>query len=281
MSRVDIDLADTFTRIPLLSSHRPDDFDIEVLAGYTNRNYRLRSHAQDWILRIPKPDTNAFIDRAQETHNLKLAASLGLARDSLWRDESGLSLTATLAQTQTISAQGLQKRSTMDRLLADLFRLHSCEQEFLGELELSHSLRQYYDLLPPTYIPQLRPYYKKAIYQISQEEKKQLNTVPSHSDLVLQNLLIEDTGKIWLIDWEYSAMAPPYWDLATLCNTARFNQKQSQDLLAGYNAMGATLELSGLNAYRFALQLMTICWMLAFSLTEIEPELNHLNELDD
>ncbi len=281
MSSVDINLVDIFARIPLLKSHRPDDFEIEGLAGYTNQNYRLRNQTQDWILRIPKPETNAYINRVQETYNLKLAASLGLARDSQWCDESGLSLTATLAQTHTLSAQGLKQRATMERLLADLFHLHSCDQKFLGELELSHSLSQYYDLLPSTYLPQLRPYYQKALSHLNQAEKKQLDSIPSHCDLVLQNLLVEKTGRIWIIDWEYSAMASPYWDLATLCNTARFNRKQSQDLLVGYNALGARLEFSGLIAYRFALQLMTICWMLAFSLTEIDAELHHLNELDN
>jgi len=280
VSQNEFDLVDIFARIPLLNQYHPDDFEIETLAGYTNRNYRLKNHEHDWVLRIPRQQTNRFINRNHEAHNLALAAGLGMVRDHSWRDESGLSLTNTLSQTRTAKAQDLAQRSTVSQLLAEVHRLHNCGLKFLGELELSQSLDHYYDLIPERYIQRLQPFYQKAQADLHRLVESPLHKVPTHSDLVLENLLLEASGKIWMIDWEYSAMASPYWDLATLCNTAYLNREQSQDLLDTYNARGAALELSALLTYRFALQLMTICWMLAFSNTEIESEIRHLTELE-
>ena len=280
MNRNGFDLSEIFSRIPQLNQFRPDNFEIEILAGFTNHNYRLKNDEFDWVLRIPKQQTNRYINRNHEAHNLCLAAGLGLAKDSQWCDESGLSLTATLSQTHTARSEDLKNAANVEHLLTAIRRLHNCERKFLGELDLSLSLSQYYELIPNNYIQHLKPYYRKALAGLEQLRENPRHKVPTHSDLVRENLLIENSGKIWLIDWEYSAMASPYWDLATLCNTTRLDREQSQNLLDTYNAPGATLTLNSLLRYQFALQLMTICWMLTFSQVEIETEIRHLTRLE-
>ena len=63
------------------------------MPGYTNRNYRLYNQNFDWVLRIPKPATDHFIDRDAEAHNQALVQRLGLAPQVAWRDATGISLT--------------------------------------------------------------------------------------------------------------------------------------------------------------------------------------------
>jgi thiamine kinase-like enzyme len=88
--------------------------------------------------------------------------------------------------------------------------------------------------------------------------------VASHNDLVLDNLMLDDT-RLWLIDWEYSAMASPYWDLATLCNAANLDLAQSQRLLRVYCAGSRVMEESILFDYRELLKLLSDCWMAALA----------------
>jgi len=88
--------------------------------------------------------------------------------------------------------------------------------------------------------------------------------VASHNDLVLGNLMFDDR-RLWLIDWEYSAMASPYWDLATLCNAANLDLQQSQRLLAVYCAGERVMEESVLFDYRGLLKLLSDCWMAALA----------------
>ena len=86
--------------------------------------------------------------------------------------------------------------------------------------------------------------------------------VASHNDLVLGNILL-DQERVWIIDWEFSAMASPYWDLASLCNAANLDRQQSQRLLQCYCAGGTPMEESILSDYRSLLQLLSDCWMAA------------------
>jgi len=86
--------------------------------------------------------------------------------------------------------------------------------------------------------------------------------VPSHNDLVLENLLLDD-GRTWLIDWEFSAMASPFWDLASLANAAGLDYAGSRELLRLYCAGGPQMEESLLFDYRNLLQLLSDCWMAA------------------
>jgi len=88
--------------------------------------------------------------------------------------------------------------------------------------------------------------------------------VASHNDLVLGNLLLL-RSRLCIIDWEYSAMASPYWDLATLCNAAEFDRQQSRRLLRAYCVGGASMKESTLFDYRNLLKLLSDCWMTALA----------------
>ncbi|MCP3687359.1 MAG: hypothetical protein GY784_02995, partial [Gammaproteobacteria bacterium] len=90
----------------------------------------------------------------------------------------------------------------------------------------------------------------------------------------------ENQQKLWLIDWEYSAMASPYWDLASLCNTAGYSRTQSDNVLHRYNDLGAKLTGRKLHSYRFALQMLSICWLQLLTDQSIEIELKQLNLLE-
>jgi thiamine kinase-like enzyme len=46
--------------------------------------------------------------------------------------------------------------------------------------------------------------------------------------------LIDADGRIYLIDWEYSGMNDPVWDLADLSVEARFDAEQDRTLIEAY-----------------------------------------------
>ena len=95
-----------------------------------------------------------------------------------------------------------------------------------------------------------------------QVQDRDLRYVPSHNDPVLENLL-RGRDRVWLVDWEFSAMASPCWDLATLCNAAQLDYAESCELLADYCVDGIQVEESLLFDYRNLLQLLADCWMAA------------------
>ena len=56
---------------------------------------------------------------------------------------------------------------------------------------------------------------------------------PCHCDPLCENFL--DTGThMWIVDWEYSGMNDPLWDLGDLSVEAGFNDIQDREMMAAY-----------------------------------------------
>ncbi len=266
MAAVPVSTLETiFKRVPLLAEFHPRDFNIRPLPGFTNHNFHLQNNEHDWVLRIPKAETNQYIDRQHETHNARLANSLGIAPDNVWRDKSGLSLSVSVADSRSISINDMDNETTLGKLLKTICRLHKTKNKFLGTVDLAKLLSRYYEQVPGYLQNQIEPSYRTAIVKFESLPDKEEMLVPSHNDLVLENILIDAAGQIWLIDWEYSSMASPYWDLATLCNAAKLDQTQCTELLTEYGNDHVDLVPEILFDYRYILGVLSTCWMAVFT----------------
>ena len=261
---VDVDLSPVFAGIPILAGLTPDDFTITALPGYTNRNYRLHNRDHDWVLRLPRPTTNVFIDRAAEAHNQTLAHLVGLAPQVTWRNDDGITLTPTLKNCRSLRSTDFATKDGMALIIEPLQQLHRSGMRFHGRADLAHSLQSHYDLLDVQGRQDYALRMEQAQRILSLLESDNEGWVPSHRDPVLENLLLAD-NRLWLIDWEYSAMASPYWDLAIVCNEADLDLSQSRLLLQTYCVGGPAMKESTLFDYRGLLKLLSDCWMAALA----------------
>ncbi len=325
-----------FKRIPQLRGMNSRDFQIRLLPGYTNQNIHLKNSQDDWVLRIPKVETNQYINRQFEAHNAAIAAGLDIAPNCVWRDDSGLSLSMTLKNTRSMTPADLHDESTAGVLIKILKQLHGSGCKFRGRADLAGLLNRYYALvsthqqedikntrsMTPADLHDestagvlikilkqlhgsgckfrgrvdlaglLNRYYAlvsthqqediKNIHARAQIKLENLSDddtelVPSHNDLVLENILIGDTGRIWIIDWEFASMASPWWDLATLCNASELSRDESASLLAIYQGEVSKTALRLLADYRYVLQVLSICWMAAFTETSIGRQIEKLS----
>jgi len=267
-----IDLTAVFEQIPLLRHHSVSDFEINRLCGLTNHNYRLKNARHDWILRIPRGITNRYMDRRAEAVNTRIASQLGLVSDCLWRDHTGLSLTQTLRHTRSPTAEELTDQTLLQAIVSRLKTLHGHDEAFAGSTNLQALLERYYSLMPPTHQSLLQQDYQLALQKIASLTDRDETRVPSHNDLVLENILV-DQQQCWFIDWEYSAMSSPYWDLATLCNAGNFTDEQCALVLQLYNedanpAQPRAGDIDQLMDYRYLLQTLSHCWTRALALDE-------------
>ena len=143
----EIDFEELFERITPLAGSAPAEFTITPLPGYTNRNFRLFNAAEDWVLRVPRDTTNAYIDRAAEAVNQARASELGIAPRVSWRDDSGLSLTPTLPG-RSLAAADMNDDKILRSVALKLGQLHRSGQSFETRLDLAELLERYYALLP-------------------------------------------------------------------------------------------------------------------------------------
>ncbi len=256
------ELTAVFRRIEPLADRDPGEYDIRRLPGYTNDNYHLENAHEDWVLRIPRAATNPHIDRRAEALNQHLAVELGIAPRPVWRADDGLSLTPTIRPGDPVEAADLRDPAQRAQALEPLRRLHRSGKRFQGRLEPGPLIERYEALLPATRRVEFATRLRAARLLWPLVQDRDAEYVPSHGDPVLENLLVGD-DRVWLIDWEFSAMASPCWDLAILYNAARLDYAESRALLTDYCADGLQVEESLLFDYRNLLQLLSDCWMAA------------------
>jgi thiamine kinase-like enzyme len=60
-----------------------------------------------------------------------------------------------------------------------------------------------------------------------------IRTTPCHNDTCPENF-VEVSRRIYLIDWEYSGMNDPMWDLGNLSVEAGFDSEQDQKMIEAY-----------------------------------------------
>ena len=257
-------IEEVFAQAPVLADFTPADFSITPLQGYTNRNFHLHNDQHDWVLRIPRAKTNGFIDRTAEAHNQALAHQLKIAPRVTWRNSHGITLTPTLRASRELTAVDFCNDAMLEVIVEPIRRLHRSGLAFHGRVNLQELLSGYYSMLDEQDQLRLASRMSQAERILNLLQSGDDAYVASHNDLVLENLMFDNT-RLWIIDWEYSAMASPYWDLATLCNSANLDLRQSQRLLRIYCAGERLMEESILFDYRGLLKLLADCWMAALA----------------
>lgn len=255
--------ADAISGIPELAGLDAGSIAWRSLGGLTNHNYRLTGNGFDYILRIPRQETNRWIDRRVERHNLQRAVAAGLAPAFRYFDVSGVMLSDNLAGAEELTPTHLHDPAVSGLVMETVKRLHQLRPGFEGQVDLAALLERYYYLMSEFDRLDLEDEYQQVMALIKEPHRDDSHRVPSHNDLVLQNLLML-RGRIWLIDWEYSSTASPYWDLATLCNEAGFDDQQAFEFIGKYAGTKVESQAQQLHRYRRLLGFLSDCWVRAF-----------------
>ncbi len=258
-------IREALARLPHVRRHADRPLRAERLAGMTNRTYRLQLDGRMLFLRIPGNGAGALVDRESERHNLAQAIACGIAPEILDFDvEHGLLLAPYRERALTLTPALLQARPALCRDVAHtLRRLHESDIAFRGRLDPFASLRRYEARLRALggRLPPLAAELEGALLPLEAALAKLAPPLrPCHNDPVCENFLLED-GRIWLVDFEYSGMNDPLWDVADLIVEADLGQDLQEKLLEAY--FGRTpdpCERARLTAYMLLCDLLWGVW---------------------
>lgn len=206
------------------------------LDGLTNRVYRLGTPDGDFVLRLPRAENAGLIDREAEAHNLALACEHGFAPPAVILDPcSGILLTRAIGPRASSEPVG---PAALGRIVADL---HSAPLAFRGVTDPDSLIaRQRADLgAHPDLVASFEPL--ADVLERLGPSSDVLAPVPSHGDLSPGNVLFGSDGPV-LIDWEYSVMAAPAWDLAYAILEHDFDAGEERAFLAAYAETGNSIE---------------------------------------
>ena len=206
----------------------------ERMGGLTNKVFRLGDHC----LRIPGAGTEEYIDRANEAVAAREAAKAGVSPEVLHADpETGVMVTAFIDGAVTMTPQAFCDREGSPARAAQAFRkLHVSGAVFPFRFELFAMIDDYLKVLSTKDVALPDGYHD--VVREAESVRAALAThpvplAPCHCDPLCENFL--DTGeRMWIVDWEYSGMNDPMWDLGDLSVEGGFSDAQDEEMLTAY-----------------------------------------------
>ncbi|NGQ92735.1 phosphotransferase family protein [Rhodobacter sp. HX-7-19] len=254
------DIAAIAARIPALQGFTGTP---RRLGGLTNRVWHLGGH----VLRIPGEGTAEYIDRTNEATAARAAAAAGVSPEVLHADPaSGLMVTRFIPDTVTMTPDLFRSRpGSPARAARELRQLHDSGVIFPARFDLFAMIDDYRALLagksvapPEGYDAALR----EADRVRTALAAHPLPQAPCHCDPLCENFL--DTGsRMWIVDWEYSGMNDPMWDLGDLSVEAGFDAAQDAAMLTAYFGRPAgPWEEARMIAYKAMCDLLWTLWGL-------------------
>lgn len=223
---------------------------IIALGGMTNSNFLVTidkktsdEDNEQYVLRVPGNNSNDMINRRYEKENQLFASNFGLNTKTIYFDEiSGIKITKFLKNAKTLKADTI-KNHTQD-IAKELYRLHTSDIKFQNIFNPFIKIKEYLKLVKKENLNIFGNDLKKALNTFNELEKliyiineskygKSLFLRPTHGDLVAENVLF-DNGKIYIIDWEYSGLNDPIWDIASLFLENNFTKDDETNFLISY-----------------------------------------------
>ena len=223
-------------KISSLLSQEEEVLSVEQLGGMTNQNYLVKTTNKQYIVKFFGKGTEKLINRQDEKYNLELLKDLDLdVRNYLFDIEAGIKVNEYIESAITLDSTSIKTK--FDKIAPILQTIHASGKELRGEFAPFEEIKKYESL-----IEEKIPY---ANYEAVREEvfslEKRLADLgvdrkSCHIDLVPENFIESPQGRLYLIDWEYSSMNDPMWDLAALFLESEFTPQEEEAFLSHYES---------------------------------------------
>ncbi|HJR21915.1 MAG TPA: choline/ethanolamine kinase family protein [Dongiaceae bacterium] len=197
--------------MPFLSGTGPERWRIEAIGSITNQTYRLDVGQDSYVVRVAGPTTR-YLDRAVETHNAAIAAELGLTPPVLYLDDR-LLVTRFVAGARPLNAGDLGDPARLQQVGDLLSRLQRSPRPFRHERHPFGEIDRYLGEYAHARAVALRRALQPVEAALAHSPRP---LVPAHVDASVANFLLGGDGRLWLVDWEFSSMADPAWDPASV-----------------------------------------------------------------
>jgi thiamine kinase-like enzyme len=217
--------------IPLLADSGHDPV---RLGGLTNLVYRVG----EACLRIPGKGTEEYINRANEMVAAYEAAKAGVSPRVLhFNAATGVMVTRYVEGAATMSPEAFKTRPGAPARAGEAFRkLHTSGAVFPFRFELFAMIDDYLKILSTKDVALPDGYHdvvREAQTIRTALAAHPVEIVACHCDPLCENFL--DTGeRMWIVDWEYSGMNDPMWDLGDLAVEGAFDEAQEDEMLRAY-----------------------------------------------
>ena len=232
---------------------------VEQLGGMTNQNYLVKTSSNQYIVKFFGKGTDKLIDRQNEKFNLELLKDLKLdVENYLFDIEAGIKVNQYIENAETLNFNTIKTK--FEKIVPILQTIHASGKELRGEFAPFEEIKKYESLIQGEISYPNYETVRKSVLSLKNElEKIGVDKKSCHIDLVPENFIEGPDGHLYLIDWEYSSMNDPMWDLAALFLESEFTPEEEADFLAYYEGDKTPVSREKIRIYKI---LQDIIWSL-------------------
>ena len=232
---------------------------VEQLGGMTNQNYLVKTSSNQYIVKFFGKGTDKLIDRQNEKFNLELLKDLKLdVENYLFDIEAGIKVNQYIENAETLDSATIKTK--FEKIAPILQTIHASGKELRGEFAPFEEIKKYESLIQGEISYPNYEAVRKSVLSLKNElEKIGVDKKSCHIDLVPENFIEGPDGHLYLIDWEYSSMNDPMWDLAALFLESEFTPEEEADFLAYYEGDKTPVSREKIRIYKI---LQDIIWSL-------------------
>jgi thiamine kinase-like enzyme len=186
--------------------------------GITNRNYVVRAHGEDFVLRVPGADTELLgIDRANEHRAARVAADAGVGPEVVaFLPDSGC-FVSRFVQGAHIPQEELLQSEVLGLVVRSLRALHACPP-IPSSFPVFRIVEAYFETASSRGVTVPDAY--DTAHALADRIEAAFASSPSplttcHNDLLNANFL-RDGAHVWIVDYEYAGMGDVFFDLGNL-----------------------------------------------------------------
>lgn len=211
---------------------------ITQIGGMSNKNFKVVKGASEYVLRVPGNGSEGMVVRSNEEQNSMQACKMGINPPvRYFNAKNGIKLADYVKNAETLNGATIQRTSNMDKIVKIFQTLHHSHVRFGNEFNVFNEILNYEHLLENANGKMYDGYesVREKVFQLEEYlNGLGVSVKPCHNDLVAENFLKAEDGTIYLIDWEYSGMNDPMWDIAALFLENNFTDENQDYFLSHY-----------------------------------------------
>jgi len=248
-----------------------DEHDLEAvqpLRSATNTMVRATVRGETFAVRL-RGASRGGIDREAERVNGALAHAAGVAPEIVAADPASGALATRFVEGDPFPEPPRRDvpRGELAALAASLARVRRCAG-FRGTLDPVEVIDSYSRALarvpdPPRGIPLDALEHRRV--EILRALPPRSTLVPSHGDLTPANVLFAQEGRgtrALLLDWEFSGLADPHWDIAYFIRQAELSGSEESAFLGDLASVAAfSTDERTLSWWKTTMDLVVDLWL--------------------
>ena len=249
-------------KIEKIISKEEEIVTVERLGGMTNNNYLVETTNRKFIVKFFGKGTDKLINRIAEKNNLENLRDLELDVENYIFDiEEGIKVNEYIENAITFDAHYIKTKNK--EVAGILQKVHGSGKELEGEFKIFDEIKKYEDLIQGeikyAYYDKIR---EKVFGLKAHLEEIGIDRKSCHIDLVPENFIEDENGRVYLIDWEYSSMNDPMWDLAALFIESNYKKSEEGEFFKYYYSENTPVSVAKIMIYKILQDFLWSLWTI-------------------